>query len=156
MAEWHDGYAEAMEHTSDALDRLGVPREANGAKLYIHERIGALHHRAVRVIARLLALHEGQSANDAKAEAERLLLAAASNGNRRTPADSAAGGIGKAAMTAGTEGVKALPTVRIDKVGALDVRLQRVANAYLIGLRNLGLMDENTDGVALPDGGQQG
>ncbi len=42
MAEWHDGYAKAMEHTHDMLDQLGVPREANGAKLYVHERIRAL------------------------------------------------------------------------------------------------------------------
>jgi len=77
VAEWHDGYAKAMEHTHDTLDQLGVPREANGAKLYIHERVRAVHNRAVRVIARLLALHEGPSADDAKAEAERLLQAAA-------------------------------------------------------------------------------
>lgn len=42
MAEWHDGYAKALEHTHDTLDQLGAPREANGRKLYVHERIRSL------------------------------------------------------------------------------------------------------------------
>lgn len=49
MAEWHDGYGKATEHTHDTLDELGVPRlSEDGAALYIHQRISAYGDKRAR------------------------------------------------------------------------------------------------------------
>lgn len=52
MAEWHEGYNKATEHTHDTLDDLGVPRHGDdGATLYIHERIRAYGDKRAREAA---------------------------------------------------------------------------------------------------------
>lgn len=49
MAEWHEGYNKATEHTHDTLDDLGVPRQGeDGATLYIHQRIRAYGDKRAR------------------------------------------------------------------------------------------------------------
>lgn len=49
MAEWHEGYGKATEHTHDTLDDLGVPRVGeDGAALYIHQRISAYGDKRAR------------------------------------------------------------------------------------------------------------
>lgn len=39
---WDSGYVVAMNDVNEILDELGAPREANGATLYVRERIAAL------------------------------------------------------------------------------------------------------------------